>query len=210
MLPAQWQLLETTHLAVIESGKGDAERMVRECDGIWALMSATPALDLTHHRPQRNRLLRSLFRLVDSHPSPRLYVRIARVSLRLATRGGQTMLNTVKLLFKVSKGAGNDAEFVGTGVLPLLVDVVARNARLAAGAVGPFEMLLYAVGAVKNVSQHGPAAKELIKEAAVLPILTEVMFLPTTSSAQRDDTERTSAAAKTLAAPPGMLGFCFF
>lgn len=159
-----WSVLSARHLPRLE-GDQPLSTLVSECDEVWRLISQ---VDFSEKKSERNRLLRALFRLVDRQTDPGLYMKICRISLRLASPGGQTLLNTTKLLFKLSKSEGNDARFLKEGLVEPILAVIEDPGN------NQFELLLYAVGTLKNISGNEGVQKFLSQQAGI-PVLAGVL-----------------------------------
>ena len=112
------------------------------------------------HKNERNRILRTLFKLVDIQDGE-LLVKICRVALTLANPGGASMLNTGKLLFKLSKNESYDSLFLQERILePLLRALNDRRNH-------NFDFLIFGIGTLKNVSTQETNKKALAKKGAV-------------------------------------------
>lgn len=160
-----WSTIVRDHLPRLESSNTSLAGLVETCENVWKMVSA---VNFGDHKAERNKLLRVLFRLVDTHQDNILFMKICKISMRLASPGGQTLLNTCKLLFKLSKSEGNDASFYREGLMDPILALIENQENQQ------FEMLLYAVGTLKNISGQESNQKYLSQQGGI-PILSHVL-----------------------------------
>ncbi|KAG2484488.1 hypothetical protein HYH03_016720 [Edaphochlamys debaryana] len=116
------------------------------------------------HLSMRDAISEHVFRLMDSS-SPELLMKACAIVLRVV-KSRQPLLQTAKLLYRLSKEAGNDALFRREGLLEPLVHTVHIMVASARGSNHPGNMhepLVYLNGALKNVSNDASNQKALVR-----------------------------------------------
>ncbi|KAG2431305.1 hypothetical protein HYH02_013436 [Chlamydomonas schloesseri] len=112
----------------------------------------------------REAISEHVFRLMDSG-SAELLMKACAVVLRVV-KSRQPLLQTAKLLYRLSKDGGNDALFRREGLLEPLVHTVHIMVASARGSSNPANMhepLVYMNGCLKNISNEPSNQKSLVK-----------------------------------------------
>jgi hypothetical protein len=154
-----------------------------------------------------------LARLVELHnEDPRLLLRVARIMMQVVSARGSTLLSTCKMLFKLSKDEAHDTFFIEERVVEPLLSLIIREADVAAAAVAggeaepaakskgkskrvvsELDLLVYAVGALKNISNNAGNQKVLSQQGVFAALSGVVEY--TVAAAAGATPAGTSAAA---------------
>nr|XP_055041919.1 armadillo repeat-containing protein 2 isoform X2 [Misgurnus anguillicaudatus] len=110
---------------------------------------------LGRHCIKRSTILRSLFKLIDVG-SDRLNLTVAELILALDVNGNN-LLNICKLVFKISRNAGNDALFLRSSILDSLLSLLQCE-----DVWSKSEAVLYCVGSLKLLSGNSALCSLLL------------------------------------------------
>eukprot|EP01137_Pigoraptor_chileana_P032387 Opistho-2@21675 len=159
----EWQEAESL-LAVLDPDEPNLDAMCEACDGLWAVVQRKRFAGR-----QRNAILRSMYRLMDS-PDARLLIKLCRVVLRV-TKGGTTLFNACKMLFKLSRVESNDSHFQDCGMIELLVSILGNADKRATA-----DALVFCAGILKNLS-NDDTAQRLLAKAGCIDIVARLLAM---------------------------------
>eukprot|EP00741_Cyanophora_paradoxa_P013884 tig00020713_g13402.t1 len=152
---ALWSLIEPLGDQIRERGPGQRRESVGD------------AADGGRGEDTGGAILKVVYRLMDQK-EPRLLAKLCRIILRV-TRSSSSVLNTCRVLYKLSKEDRNDALFREEGLLEELLSL-ARDPRYSGApdsSSNSDEIMLYAAGAMKNASNDDANAKHILQKGGV-------------------------------------------
>jgi len=184
------------------------EPLLRSCDALWERLrepassagpAGVPPVFGEELAARRKCILAAAGGLMDRREGP-LLLRLCRLILGArADRSAQ--LGACKLLFRLSKSESNDRRFRELGLLPLLLAVLSQ------GDAKGSEAMVFAAGALKNVSADASNQKALVQLHAV-GILSQAVKQQTDQMLAAPPTPRpggSAAAAKEASVRPAHL-----
>jgi hypothetical protein len=116
-----------------------------------------------------------------------LLLATSRVLLQVISKRGPGLLSTCRMLFKLSKNERNDAAFHDAHIIEPLISLVIREAAqmgtdTAAAvpkgkkrAVTSFDVLVYSIGTLKNISQQSQTNQKRMSQQGVFAAMAEVL-----------------------------------
>ncbi|GAB1602463.1 repeat-containing 2-like isoform X2 [Argonauta hians] len=138
--------------------KKAAEELCSTADHLYRLLDSEKLFG--RNCKQRSTILKSVFKLLDfDNASVLLSVSEIILAFRVT---GNNLLNTCKLVFKVSRNELNDPLFLNGNILGQLLHVVSSSDPVTCS-----EALTYCVGTLKLLSGNSDLMKELVKHECI-------------------------------------------
>ena len=176
------------------------------CDDLWHHVTSVEYRDdQAAGLPVERIVVGRLSRLTEEHSGDaKTLLAIGRVLLQAISRRGSGLQSTCRMLYKLSKDEKNDEHFNAAHIIEPLVSLVIREAAdiggdAAAAAAPPSksgkrqvtacDILVYAIGTLKNVSHQSQENQKRLGQKGVFAAMAEVLT--------------SAAAGADLAAAPG-------
>eukprot|EP01116_Phalansterium_solitarium_P021419 TRINITY_DN6651_c0_g1_i1.p1 TRINITY_DN6651_c0_g1~~TRINITY_DN6651_c0_g1_i1.p1 ORF type:complete len:756 (+),score=297.80 TRINITY_DN6651_c0_g1_i1:221-2488(+) len=163
----EWQAIKKV-LIQLRSENLDSEVAKSLLDQLYAAVE--------HHEfsdPKYRKATLKYIAKYSDHKDPVLLLKLGRVTLKVA-QGGETLLMMIKLLYKLSKNEKNDTKFHEE---KLLEPVLHLNEAPPSDPELMFEVLLYSMGTLKNVSNTETTNQKELASLGGIQILSEWISL---------------------------------
>eukprot|EP01043_Picozoa_sp_COSAG02_P007875 COSAG02_NODE_243_length_27457_cov_16.852328_14_plen_757_part_00 len=168
-------------------------------DDLWHhVTSAEYRDDQAAGLPVERIVVSRLSRMTEEHNSDaKMLLAIGRVLLQAISRRGSGLQSTCRMLFKLSKTEKNDELFNAAHIIEPLISLVIREAAeiggdAAAAAAPPTrsgkrvvtacDVLVYAIGTLKNISNQSQENQQRLGQQGVFAAMSEVLTASATDA----------------------------